>query len=83
MLPDTAQPPGLRLYTKKELAQILRVTTRTVDNYVRRGMDFQPCGGAKRFELAAVLAWLARDAQARLRGEAPTHACLTHLEVLV
>ena len=71
MPPETAQPSDLLLHTKKELAQILRVTTRTVDNYVRRGMDFQPCGGAKRFELAAVLAWLTRDAQARLRAEAP------------
>jgi phage terminase Nu1 subunit (DNA packaging protein) len=65
---ESVQPPG-RLLTKPELAGYLRVSTRTVNNYLRRGMPYLPCGGRKRFELAPVHDWLALDEQARLRAE--------------
>jgi hypothetical protein len=52
------QPPP-PLLTKSELADYLRRTPRTIDNYVRRGMPHQPCGGGKRFELTSVRKWLA------------------------
>jgi phage terminase Nu1 subunit (DNA packaging protein) len=62
---EFSRPPEVRLRTKRELARYLRVTTRTIDNYVRRGMPYQPCGGAKRFALAAVQAWLDDDERGR------------------
>lgn len=64
---ESPRPP-CRLLTKPELAGYLRVSTRTLDNYVRRGMPYRPCGGAKRFELAPVQDWLALDEQRRLQA---------------
>jgi len=54
---DGSQPPG-RLLTKRELAEFLQRTPRTLDNYVRQGMPYIPCGGGKRFDLPSVLDWL-------------------------
>lgn len=68
---ESSRPP-CRLLTKPELAGYLRVSTRTLDNYVRRGMPYRPCGGAKRFELAPVQDWLALDEQKRLQALGPT-----------
>jgi phage terminase Nu1 subunit (DNA packaging protein) len=65
---ETPQPASQRLLTKNDLAGHYAITTRTVDNWIRRGMPYEPCGGAKRFRLDAVAAWLARDEQARLRA---------------
>lgn len=66
---DTTQPTGRRLLTKKQVAELYQVSTRTIDNWVKRGMPFVPCGGAKRFDPVEVAAWLARDAHARLRAK--------------
>jgi phage terminase Nu1 subunit (DNA packaging protein) len=54
---DGSQPPE-RLLSKQELATYIGRTTRTIDNYVRRGMPYIPCGGGKRFHLPSVIAWL-------------------------
>lgn len=54
---EGAQPPD-RLLIKQELAEYLRRTPRTIDNYVRDGMPHIQCGGGKRFDLHAVLEWL-------------------------
>jgi phage terminase Nu1 subunit (DNA packaging protein) len=55
--PDVVEPPG-RLLTKQELAWYVNRTPRTVDNYVRQGMPYIPCGGGKRFHLPSVIEWL-------------------------
>ena len=64
---ETPQPASQRLLTKNQTAAHYGVTTRTIDNWIKRGMPYQPCGGAKRFNLEAVDAWLERDEQTRLR----------------
>jgi phage terminase Nu1 subunit (DNA packaging protein) len=69
-MPSTAtqQPERRRLHTKNQTARHYGVTTRTIDNWIKRGMPYRPCGGAKRFDLDDVDAWLERDEQERLRG---------------
>jgi hypothetical protein len=65
--PATQPPEHRRLHTKNETARHYGVTTRTIDNWIKRDMPYRPCGGAKRFDLDDVDAWLERDEQARLR----------------
>lgn len=66
---DRLQPPE-RLLSKKELAAYVARTPRTVDNYVREGMPYIPCGGGKRFHVPSVIAWL----RARGAGSPPRSA---------
>lgn len=64
------QPPE-RLLSKQELAAYVGRTTRTVDNYVRAGMPYIPCGGGKRFYVPSVVAWLrSRETAVSLAGGA-------------
>lgn len=61
---EGSRPPD-RLLTKQELAEYLRRTPRTIDNYVRDGMPYIQCGGGKLFDLQAVLRWMS----GRRRGD--------------
>jgi len=40
----TATPGITRFYTKKELAQILKVSERTIDTYMRQGLPYRKIG---------------------------------------
>lgn len=65
---DGLQPPE-RLLSKQELAIYIGRTTRTIDNYVCRGMPYIPCGGGKRFHLPSVIAWLQASGPAGTSSE--------------
>jgi phage terminase Nu1 subunit (DNA packaging protein) len=52
---------GPRLVNKKQLADLLSVSTRTIENYTRDGMPSVAINrvGKRMFEVGAVEAWLA------------------------
>lgn len=64
LIPDEASTPpaahrtAAPLMTKTELARALRVTTRTIDRHVHDGLPFVRVGRRRRFDHAAVLAWM-------------------------
>lgn len=55
------------MLTRKELAERMRVTTRTVDRQVKNGMPYIKFGGSIRFDLDAVMKWL--EEQSKKKGE--------------
>lgn len=60
------------LHTRKELAAVLKCTTRTVDNMRSKGLPHMMVGDSPRFELDKVKAWLsARGAVEPLEWETP------------
>ena len=46
------------MLTRKELAKLLNVHDRTIDNYIKKGMPFIKVVKAVRFEEAEVMKWL-------------------------
>jgi phage terminase Nu1 subunit (DNA packaging protein) len=50
--------PGDELLTKQQLADLLQVSKRTIDNYVGDGMPWMPTKGGKRFWPNRCLRWL-------------------------
>lgn len=54
--------PEERIMTKKELAAFMRVTPRTIENYMRRGLPhYKLTARQTRFRLADVLAWMEKS----------------------
>lgn len=59
-----------RLYTKKQLAERIGVSTRTLDRAVARGeLEALSAGRSRRFSEAAVAIWLTRNSRAVARTE--------------
>ncbi len=56
----TALAPHEGLLTLSETADLLRVCSKTVTNYVKQGMPAKKLGREWRFERRAVMAWLDR-----------------------
>lgn len=68
---ETSPPPENELISKQEVALILGVHVRTIDNYVRRGIlkpEFLP-SGQKRFYRADVLRLLERHKEEKRKNK--------------
>jgi excisionase family DNA binding protein len=55
---STASPHITRFYTKQEVAQILRVTVRTVTNYMARGLPYRKIHGTVRIPEDKFREWI-------------------------
>ena len=49
------------MLTRKELSELLKVSERTIDRYIKLGMPCIKKSRAVRFELEKVMAWLNKE----------------------
>ena len=56
------------MISKKEVAEKMQVTTRTVENWLKQGLPYYMVGRVMRFEFEEVLAWF-KNKSLKERGQ--------------